>query len=67
MAIILKLWKELWSEPETDRVLCSFMFLLKKEEDTNQLCEEIAALYPDMDVEVHYGGQPLYYYLLSAE
>ena len=38
-----------------------------KEEDANQLCEEIAALYPDMDVEVHYGGQPLYYYLLSAE
>ncbi|MBQ7488378.1 MAG: DAK2 domain-containing protein [Clostridia bacterium] len=37
------------------------------EEDANRLCEEIAALYPDLDVEVHYGGQPLYYYLLSAE
>ncbi|HHT87833.1 MAG TPA: hypothetical protein GX002_02345 [Clostridiales bacterium] len=24
-------------------------------------------MYPDMDVEVHYGGQPIYYYLLSVE
>ena len=37
------------------------------EEDANHLCDEIAALYPEMDVEVQYGGQPLYYYLLSAE
>ena len=38
-----------------------------KEEDAVRLCDEISALYPDMDVEVHFGGQPLYYYLLSAE
>ena len=37
------------------------------EEDANALCEEISAIFPDMDVEVQYGGQPLYYYLLSAE
>ena len=37
------------------------------EEDANKLGEEIAALYPDMDVEVQNGGQPLYYYLLSTE
>lgn len=37
------------------------------EEDAGHLCEEIAELYPDMDVEVQFGGQPLYYYLLSAE
>jgi len=37
------------------------------EKDACQLCNEIAELYPDMDVEVQYGGQPLYYYLLSAE
>ena len=38
-----------------------------KEEDANALGEEIAALYADLDVEVQYGGQPLYYYLISAE
>lgn len=37
------------------------------EEDASHLCDEIAELYPDMDVEVQFGGQPLYYYLLSAE
>ena len=38
-----------------------------KEEDANALGEEIAALFADLDVEVQYGGQPLYYYLISAE
>ena len=38
-----------------------------KEEDARKLGEEVAGLYPDLDVEVQYGGQPLYYYLISAE
>ena len=28
---------------------------------------KIQALYPDLDVEVHTGGQPIYYYLVSVE
>lgn len=35
--------------------------------DATALGERIAALYPNCDVEVHSGGQPLYYYLLSVE
>jgi DAK2 domain fusion protein YloV len=35
--------------------------------DATALGEQIAALYPNCDVEVHSGGQPLYYYLLSVE
>ena len=31
------------------------------------LRSEIAELFPDMDVVSQYGGQPLYYYLISAE
>lgn len=38
-----------------------------KEEDAQALAEEIEELYPDCDVEVHSGGQPLYYYLISVE
>lgn len=38
-----------------------------REEDANALCEEIAGLFDELDVEVQYGGQPLYYYLISAE
>lgn len=37
------------------------------EEQANEVSEELMKLYPDMDVEVHYGGQPIYYYLLSVE
>ena len=38
-----------------------------KEEDAQALGEEIAEIFSDLDVEVQYGGQPLYYYLISAE
>lgn len=38
-----------------------------KEEDAQALGEEIAGMFDELDVEVQYGGQPLYYYLISAE
>ena len=38
-----------------------------KEEDAQALGAEVAELFGDLDVEVQYGGQPLYYYLISAE
>ncbi len=38
-----------------------------KPEEAEALGEEIAELYPNCNVEVHRGGQPLYYYLLSVE
>jgi len=37
------------------------------EEDANILAEAVMELYPNLDVEVHYGGQPIYYYVLSVE
>ena len=37
------------------------------EEDANSLADIIMEQYPSMDVEVHYGGQPIYYYVLSVE
>lgn len=38
-----------------------------KEEDAQALGAEVAEIFSDLDVEVQYGGQPLYYYLISAE
>ena len=35
------------------------------EEDANALAKAVEAVYPDVDVEVNYGGQPIYYYILS--
>lgn len=37
------------------------------EEDANSVGEELMDLFPDLDVEVHYGGQPIYYYIVSVE
>ena len=38
-----------------------------KEEDANELIEQIDELYPDADVDAHFGGQPIYYYVLAVE
>ncbi|MBQ8196477.1 MAG: DAK2 domain-containing protein [Clostridia bacterium] len=38
-----------------------------KEEDANKLAETIQEKYPDCDVEIHYGGQPIYYYYVALE
>ena len=32
-----------------------------------KLTAEIEELYPDMDVDAHMGGQPIYYYVLAVE
>lgn len=37
------------------------------EEDAEALAEEIEELLPDCEVSVKYGGQSLYYYIISAE
>lgn len=37
------------------------------EDDAEEFLEKIEELYPDMDVELNYGGQPLYYYIISIE
>ena len=37
------------------------------EEDAQELCDALAEVYDDCDVELQYGGQPLYYYLIAVE
>lgn len=37
------------------------------EEDAERFAGEVEGLYPDIDVDVHSGGQPIYYYVLSVE
>lgn len=36
-------------------------------EDAEALKNKLAEQFPDVDVDVHFGGQPLYYYLVSLE
>ena len=37
------------------------------EEDANALTEAIEEQYPELDIDAHYGGQPVYYYVLAVE
>ena len=38
-----------------------------KEEDAEELAARLAEKYPDCDVDYHFGGQPVYYYIVSLE
>ena len=37
------------------------------EEDAETLTAKVEELYPDVDVDTHSGGQPIYYYVLAVE
>lgn len=38
-----------------------------KKVEADELADRIAERYPDCDVELNYGGQPIYYYIISVE
>lgn len=38
-----------------------------REDAANAIGEKITEAHPDVEVEVHYGGQPIYYYVISVE
>ena len=37
------------------------------EKDAEALVEQMQEKYPDVDLDLHYGGQPIYYYIVSVE
>ena len=37
------------------------------EDDANELAAQLEEQYPDCDIEVNFGGQPIYYYVVSVE
>ncbi len=38
-----------------------------KEEEAESFRAQVAERYPDCDIELQYGGQPIYYYVMSVE
>ena len=36
-------------------------------DEAEAFSREVEAIYPDCDIELQYGGQPIYYYVISAE
>lgn len=61
----LEMLKELVDE---DSELISIYYGEEVEEDAAQsFVEKIEELYPDVDVDAHLGGQPIYYYVMAVE
>ena len=53
---------------EDDKELISIYYGSEVAEETaEELREKVEARYPKCDVELQYGGQPIYYYIISAE
>ena len=38
-----------------------------KEEEANEIASRLSEKYNRCDVDIHYGGQPLYYYIVALE
>ena len=52
---------------EDSEVISIYYGAETSEEDANKLAEELEETYPDCEVEVNMGGQPIYYYIISVE
>lgn len=52
---------------EGSELVCLYYGAEATEEDAEALADEIIANYSDIDVEVQYGGQPVYSYYISIE
>ncbi len=63
--VALKLMEDIVTED--DGLITLYYGQDTTEESAEALREQISGRYPDLDVEVLSGGQPLYYYLISVE
>ncbi|MDY5730266.1 MAG: DAK2 domain-containing protein [Eubacteriales bacterium] len=52
---------------EDDELISVYFGSDVQEEDAQKVADFLADAYPDCDVELQNGGQPLYYYLISVE
>ena len=43
------------------------LVLIDMNSEVEDYAEKLAEEYPDCDVDFHFGGQPVYYYMISAE
>jgi dihydroxyacetone kinase-like predicted kinase len=63
--VVRKVFTEMYSEEhEIATIIYGFSVT---EEEAESLADSLAEEYPDIEFEVQYGGQPLYYYLISIE
>ena len=64
-ATTLEMFKELVDD--MSEIISIYYGAEVEEEKANELGEKVSEMFPDCDVEVHFGGQPIYYYVVSVE
>lgn len=52
---------------EDSSIICIYYGAEVKETDAEKLAADLEEKYPDIETEVHFGGQPIYYYVISVE
>ena len=52
---------------EESAIICIYYGEEVTEEDANALGAALEEKYPEVEVESHFGGQPIYYYVISVE
>ncbi len=52
---------------ENSELVSVYFGLDVREETANEFVKKIAEEFPNLDVEINYGGQPIYYYMISVE
>ncbi len=52
---------------DDDSLISIYFGAETEEEKAQELGEKLSEKFPDLDVEVNYGGQPIYYYIISVE
>lgn len=52
---------------EDSELICIYYGDEVQEDDANALLDALEKKYKNCDIELHYGGQPIYYYVISVE
>ena len=52
---------------EDSSLICLYYGEDSSEEEAEEICAELEALYPDCEISISFGGQPVYYCIISVE
>ena len=52
---------------EDSEIISIYYGIDVKDEEAKDLYAEVEKSYPEVDIDIHFGGQPIYYYVLSVE
>ena len=52
---------------DSSELVCLYYGEEVSEEDAAKLCDELVGKYENVEFELHFGGQPVYYYFISVE